>query len=107
MKPIPIATLQATASQLTAKAAIDIPDDFVAGLRQCANTEKGDLSSFVVQAMLENDEAAKEDRRAMCGDTGVPRWYVKYGNDACVEGGPVQNRPPCAGSAKPTTSRMN
>ncbi len=39
--------------------------------------------------MLENYEAAKEDRRAMCGDTGVPRWYVKYGNDARIEGGPV------------------
>ena len=38
--------------------------------------------------MLENYEAAKEDRRAMCGDTGVPRWYVKFGNDARVEGGP-------------------
>ena len=25
----------------------------------------------------------------MCGDTGVPRWYVKYGNDARVEGGPI------------------
>jgi L(+)-tartrate dehydratase alpha subunit len=25
----------------------------------------------------------------MCGDTGVPRWYVKYGNEARVEGGPV------------------
>ena len=30
-------------------------------------------------------EAAKEDRRAMCGDTGVPRWYVKMGNTAQVE----------------------
>ena len=25
----------------------------------------------------------------MCGDTGVPRWYVKIGNEAQVEGGPV------------------
>jgi fumarate reductase flavoprotein subunit len=25
----------------------------------------------------------------MCGDTGVPRWHVKYGNDARVEGGPA------------------
>jgi L(+)-tartrate dehydratase alpha subunit len=25
----------------------------------------------------------------MCGDTGVPRWYVKIGNDARIEGGPV------------------
>ena len=35
--------------------------------------------------MLENYEAAKEDRRAMCGDTGVPRWYVKVGNEAQPE----------------------
>src|SRR5688572_17809643 len=85
----PIAALQKTAEALMAKAAIEIPDDYLGGLRQCANTEKGDLSAFVIQAMLENYEAAKEDRRAMCGDTGVPRWYVKMANDARIEGGPV------------------
>ena len=69
-----------------AKAAIEIPEDYLAGLRRCADTEKGELSAFVIQAMLENYEAAKEDRRAMCGDTGVPRWYVKFGNEARVEG---------------------
>ena len=58
-------------------------------MRRCADTEKGDLSAFVIKAMLENYEAAKEDRRAMCGDTGLPRWYVKIGNDARIEGGPV------------------
>ena len=25
----------------------------------------------------------------MCGDTGVPRWYVKVGNEARIEGGLV------------------
>jgi L(+)-tartrate dehydratase alpha subunit len=39
--------------------------------------------------MLENYDAAKEDRRARCGDTGLPRWYVKIGNEARIEGGPV------------------
>ena len=72
-----------------AKAAIEIPEDYLAGLRRCADSEKGDLSSFVIKAMLENYEAAKEDRRAMCGDTGLPRWYVKIGNEARIEGGPV------------------
>ena len=71
-----------------AKAAIEIPDDYLAGLRRCADTEKGDLSAFVIQAMLENYEAAKEDRRAMCGDTGLPRWYVKIGNEAQHRGRP-------------------
>src|SRR6188768_2451348 len=86
---IPLSSIQTTAETLMAKAAIEIPDDYLAGLRRCADTEKGDLSAFVIQAMLENYEAAKEDRRAMCGDTGVPRWYVKYGNEARIEGGPV------------------
>src|SRR6202050_4352777 len=84
---IPLSSIQRTAEDLMAKAAIEIPDDYLAGLRQCANTEKGDLSSFVIKAMLENYEAAKEDRRAMCGDTGLPRWYVKIGNEARIEGG--------------------
>src|SRR6476660_10215936 len=86
---IPLTTLERTAYELMAKAAIEIPDDYLDGLRRCANTEKGDLSAFVIQAMLENYEAAKEDRRAMCGDTGVPRWYVKIGNEAQIQGGPV------------------
>ncbi len=86
---IKLALLQKTAEELMAKAAIEIPEDYLEGLRQSADSEKGDLSAFVIRAMLENYEAAKEDRRAMCGDTGVPRWYVKIGNEARIEGGPV------------------
>ncbi len=86
---IPIDVVQATAEKLMEKAAIEIPEDYLAGLRAAAAAEDGDLSSFVLEAMLENYEAAKEDRRAMCGDTGCPRWYVKMGNEARVEGGPA------------------
>jgi L(+)-tartrate dehydratase alpha subunit len=78
---IPLSCIERIAQDLMAKAAIEIPDDYLAGLRKCADTEKGDLSAFVIQAMLENYDAAKEDRRAMCGDTGVPRWYVKIGKE--------------------------
>ncbi len=86
---IPLATLQRTAEELMAKAAIEIPEDYLEGLKRAAATEEGDLSSFVLKAMLDNYEAAKEDRSAMCGDTGVPRWFVKLGNEARVEGGMV------------------
>lgn len=84
---IPIDLIQKTAEALMDKAAIEIPEDYLDGLQEAAKTEDGDLSSFVLKAMLDNYEAAKEDRRAMCGDTGVPRWFVKLGNDAQVEGG--------------------
>jgi L(+)-tartrate dehydratase alpha subunit len=86
---IKIATLQDTADKLMATAAIEIPRDYLDGLHRCADTEKGELSAFVIKAMLDNYEAAEADRRPMCGDTGCPRWYVKIGNEAAVEGGPV------------------
>jgi len=62
---IPIDAIQKTAEILMAKAAIEIPDDYLSGLKAAADVEDGDLSSFVLQAMLENYEAAKEDRRAI------------------------------------------
>lgn len=86
---IPIASIQATAEELMAKAAIEIPRDYLDGLEKLADTETGELSAFVIRAMLDNYKAAEEDRRAMCGDTGVPRWYVKIGNEARIEGGPI------------------
>ena len=57
------------------------PEDYLGGLEKLADTESGELSAFVIRAMLDNYKAAEEDRRAMCGDTGTPRWYVKYGNE--------------------------
>ena len=51
---IPLPFVQRIAEDLMAKAAIEIPEDYLAGLRRCADTEKGDLSAFVIQAMLEN-----------------------------------------------------
>ena len=86
---ISTALIQKTAEILMEKAAIEIPEDYLDGLKSAAAKEDGDLSAFVLQAMLENYEAAKEDRRAMCGDTGTPRWYVKMGNEARIEGGPI------------------
>ena len=86
---INIELIQQTAERLMAKAAIEIPEDYLAGLKHAANDEDGDLSSFVLEAMLENYEVAKEDSRAMCGDTGCPRWYIKMGNEAQIDGGPV------------------
>ena len=49
---IPASRIQGIAEDLMAKAAIEIPDDYLAGLRRCADTETGDLSAFVIKAML-------------------------------------------------------
>ena len=81
--------IEETAFELMCRAGIEIPEDYLAGIKAMAKQEEGDLSAFVLQAMLENWEAAKEDRRPMCADTGLPRYFVKVGNEASVDGGMV------------------
>lgn len=72
------------AYEIMKKAAIDIPEDYLIGIKGMVDREKGDLSAFVLSAMLENYEAASEDRRPMCADTGLPRYYVKIGDKTKV-----------------------
>ncbi|MDP6390991.1 MAG: fumarate hydratase [Alphaproteobacteria bacterium] len=75
--------------EIMRRAAIDIPEDYRSGIKAMAEVEANELSRFVLLSMIENWEAAEEDRRAMCADTGLPRYFVKIGNEAGIEGGPV------------------
>jgi L(+)-tartrate dehydratase alpha subunit len=78
-----------TARELMARAAIDIPADYREGVRLAKEREGNRIARFVLEQMLENWDIATADRRPMCADTGLPRYYVKLGNEAAVEGGPV------------------
>ena len=79
-------TIEEAAFEIMAKAAIDIPADYFNGIKAMIDVEKGDLSTFVLKAMVDNYEAATEDRRPMCADTGLPRYYVKIGDNAPLRG---------------------
>src|SRR5229473_3477392 len=89
MSPIPSKLIEDTARELTARAAIDIPSDYRDGVRLARDREGNRLARFVLEQMLGNWEIASADRRPMCADTGLPRYYVKLGNEAVVEGGLV------------------
>ena len=84
---IKIDRIEEVAFELMAKASIEIPADFREGIKGMADEETEELSKFVLQTMIENWEAAELDRRPMCADTGLPRYYVKAGNEARIEGG--------------------
>ena len=77
--------VEEAAFNIMQKAAIDIPDDYLSGIKTMAEKEDGDLSAFVLKAMLDNYEAAREDRRPMCADTGLPRYFVKVGDKARLD----------------------
>jgi len=86
-RTIPAGAIEAAGLEIMKKAAIEIPRDYLDGIKGMMATEKNELSRFVLEAMVENWEVAEEDRRAMCADTGLPRYYVKVGNEAVLEGG--------------------
>ena len=79
--------IQNAALEITRRAAIRIPDDYREGVRDIRSTENNSLSCFVLDTMLDNWDVAVEDQRPMCADTGLPRYYVKFGNEASIEGG--------------------
>jgi L(+)-tartrate dehydratase alpha subunit len=86
-RAIAIKLVEDTARELMARAAIDIPPDYREGIRQARDLEHSKLPRFVLTEMLENWNIATEDRRPMCADTGLPRYYVRAGNEAVIEGG--------------------
>lgn len=73
--------------EIMKQAAIDIPDDYLNGIKSVAEKESEELSGFVIKTMVSNYEAASGDRRPMCADTGLPRYYVKVGDKAKFDGG--------------------
>src|SRR5262244_4597545 len=87
MPPIPAKLIEDTARELMARAAIDIPPDYREGVRLARDRETQRLARFVLDEMLVNWDIATADRRPMCADTGLPRYYVKLGNEAVIEGG--------------------
>ncbi len=89
MGGIPGKLVEDTARELMARAAIDIPADYREGVRLAKEREGNRLARFVLEQMLENWDIATADRRPMCAGTGLPRYYVKLGNEAVVEGGLV------------------
>jgi len=72
--------IEDTARELMARAAIDIP-------ATAREREQNRLAHFVLTEMERNWDIATADRRPMCADTGLPRYYVRAGNEAQVEGG--------------------
>jgi L(+)-tartrate dehydratase alpha subunit len=84
---IPAKLVEDTARELMARAAIDIPADYRAGVAAARAREPNRLARFVLTEMERNWDVATADRRPMCADTGLPRYYVRAGNEALIEGG--------------------
>ncbi len=84
-----VETIYRTALDLHRQAAIKIPDDARQAVEAIHERESHDLSKYVLGQIIDNYQIAVDEQRPMCADTGLPRFFVKMGNEAKIEGGMV------------------
>ena len=75
------------AYQVNKRAATTVPEDGIRAFEAARDRETRPLARHVLSQIVENARIAVLESRPMCGDTGLPRYYVKVGNEAQVEGG--------------------
>ena len=84
---IPYQLLEDVAHELNRRAAIAVPLDAKEAFVLAAQRETNPAAKIALNAILQNADVALEQSAAMCGDTGLPRFYVKVGNEAKLEEG--------------------
>src|SRR5215475_167032 len=82
--------LEEVAYELNRRAAIAVPLDAKKAFTKAAERESNPDAKRALLAVLNNADVAVGEQSSMCGDTGLPRFYVKAGNDVQIEGGFVQ-----------------
>ncbi len=82
-------SLYEAAYEANRRAAVVVPPDGIAAFEGAFQRETKPLARMVLGQVLENAGLAVAENRPMCGDTGLPRYYVKAGNDARIDGGMV------------------
>src|SRR6476620_11759948 len=79
--------LEAVAYELNRRAAIAVPVDAKNSFIQAAARETHPDAKRALLAVIDNADTAVAQQSSMCGDTGLPRFYAKVGNDVQIEGG--------------------
>src|SRR3954469_16836083 len=84
---IPYSKLEEVAYELNRRAAIAVPLDAKNAFIQAAERETQPDAKRALLAVINNADVAVGQQSSMCGDTGLPRFYVKAGNNVQLEGG--------------------
>jgi L(+)-tartrate dehydratase alpha subunit len=79
--------IEDVAYELNRRAAIAVPLDAKNAFVHAADRETNPDAKRALLAVINNAEVAVGQQSSMCGDTGLPRFYVKAGNEARLEGG--------------------
>lgn len=66
--------------------AFELPDDVLAGLQRALQRETSDRAAMALRLLVENAQIARDDRVAICQDTGSVWVCLEVGPDVMVSG---------------------
>ena len=87
MRTIQAETVTAAVAEMCIEANIELGADMRAALAAAAEKEESPLGKEILGTLQENLKIAKEDRIAICQDTGMTVVFASVGQDVHIEGG--------------------
>lgn len=86
MKTINAETIVETVKNLCIEANLWLRQDVLLSLKQALALESNKRAANILKAILENARIARQERLAICQDTGLPCVFVELGQDVLVRG---------------------
>ena len=87
MRILQTSLLTQKVKELFIEANVDIGLSLVERLRSAMRTEASPIGKDVLAKIIANDEYAKQEKIAICQDTGVSVVFIDLGQDVHFDGG--------------------
>jgi fumarate hydratase subunit alpha len=87
MKTVKYSEIVERVSAMCQDANFDLGDDVVAAIKKFKKTEESPAGIEVLDQILKNQEIARDEKIALCQDTGFAVFFVELGDDVRIEGG--------------------
>lgn len=72
-------------SEIIIKAQTELPSDVVKAIKKAYESEESEIAKKNLEVILENIEIAKNSKRPICQDTGIPIFFVEIGRELKLE----------------------
>ncbi|MFH1928076.1 MAG: fumarate hydratase [Chloroflexota bacterium] len=87
MREIGVSAIRETVTKLFLDANYHIGEDVLAALNEARDCESSETGRVVLNMIIENHKVAREERLAICQDTGMAVLFVELGQDVRIVGG--------------------
>jgi fumarate hydratase subunit alpha len=73
-------------SELIKTCSTDLPNDVLSSIKDCLNRTNNEQEKKILNVILENANIAKQEKIALCQDTGMSIFFIEMGKDVEIEG---------------------